>query len=110
MSTPCNCCVPTVVPLCSGFMVLDSATARCVPAPGVVASGTGASAAPCNAVNAPSPRATQGASSLIRQFDSVFFGSEHTLKSAGAPSALSFAFAAALAVTIDFPLDAAVKR
>lgn len=43
-------------------------------------------------------------------FDSVFFGCEHALRSAGLPPEASYAVAAALAVTIDFPIDVAVKR
>lgn len=44
-------------------------------------------------------------------FDSVFFATEHGARNkANAPPALSYACAAALAVTLDFPLDAAVKR
>jgi len=43
-------------------------------------------------------------------FDSTFFVTEHAARTQlGAPSALSFGGAAALAVAIDFPLDAAVK-
>ena len=44
-------------------------------------------------------------------FDSTFFGVEHALRTrAGLPSGASYALAAALAVTLDFPLDVAVKR
>ena len=44
-------------------------------------------------------------------FDATFFASEHAARSkAGAPPALSYGCAAALAVVIDYPLDAAVKR
>ncbi len=44
-------------------------------------------------------------------FDSTFFASEHAARTQlGVPSALSFGGAAALAVVVDFPLDAAVKR
>ena len=41
----------------------------------------------------------------------MFFGGEHLLHThGGLPSALSYAAAAALAMTLDFPVDAAVKR
>ena len=43
-------------------------------------------------------------------FDMTFFGVENLARGAGLPPALSYAAAAALAVTLDFPLDAAVKR
>ena len=43
-------------------------------------------------------------------FDSTFFCSEHLLRKGGAPPAVSYGCAAALAVVVDFPLDAAVKR
>ena len=43
-------------------------------------------------------------------FDSTFFATEHAAATHGAPPALSFGGAAALAVVVDFPLDATVKR
>ena len=43
-------------------------------------------------------------------FDSTFFGCEHALREIGLPPELSFAAAAALAMTVDFPIDVAVKR
>jgi hypothetical protein len=42
-------------------------------------------------------------------FDSIFFGSENWLRGF-LPPGLSYGFAAALAVALDYPLDAAVKR
>ena len=44
-------------------------------------------------------------------FDSTFFGCEHQARHRlGLPATLSYALAAALAVTFDFPIDVAVKR
>jgi len=44
-------------------------------------------------------------------FDSVFFSSEHTLRNKlDAPPAASYAIAAAAALSLDFPIDVAVKR
>ena len=44
-------------------------------------------------------------------FDACFFGCEYQARHRlGLPPALSYALAAALAVTVDFPLDVAVKR
>ena len=43
-------------------------------------------------------------------FDSIFFGSENLLRSLGLPPEASYAAAAALAMSLDFPLDVAVKR
>ena len=43
-------------------------------------------------------------------FDSTFFGTEISLRTQTClPPSLSYALAAALAVVVDFPLDAAVK-
>jgi hypothetical protein len=44
-------------------------------------------------------------------FDATFFGSEHAARHRlGLPHALSYGLAAVLAVSVDFPLDVAVKR
>ena len=44
-------------------------------------------------------------------FDATFFATEHAARNkAGAPPALSYGCAAALAVVVDFPLDVTVKR
>ena len=42
--------------------------------------------------------------------DSIFFGTENLLRHSGWPPGLSYPAAMALAVTLDFPLDSAVKR
>ena len=52
-----------------------------------------------------------GAACRNALFDATFFATEHAARQkAGAPPALSYGCAAALAVILDFPLDMTVKR
>ena len=70
--------------------------------------GTSASSAPAAASRRLVVRHGAGLRNGI--FDATFFGCEHAAKQYGVPPAVSYGAAAALAVALDFPLDAAVKQ
>lgn len=74
--------------------------------------GASGSSAGVNAVLGARSRLARlhGAGTRNAVFDATFFATENMAQKSGLPPAMSYAMGAALAVVLDFPLDAAVKR